>query len=94
MSVWFKNENITVEKMDTKYFLKHILETQKEILKVLKNIDNNILNFFGDEEDKKLEQINKVVRKGHFVESQRETLKELIKISNELPKDIVKKHCN
>lgn len=73
------------ETKDEIYYLKKILESQNEILNALINIDNRILNYFGDDTEKKKERINEAVRNGHFKESQRDVLFEIIKLSRDLP---------
>lgn len=77
------------EDKDEIYYMKKILETQNKMLEVLTNIDNKILKYLGSERDKKVnsvtEEINKVIKRGHFKESQREALFELMKLAKEIP---------
>ena len=76
------------ENMDEIYYLKRISEKQDEILRVLKDIDCKILDYFGDERDKKINEIHEVIREGNFRKSQMDAVSKLIKLSREMPYDI------
>ena len=76
------------ENMDEIYYLKRISEKQDEILRVLKDIDYKILDYFGNERDKKINEIHEVIREGNFRKSQMDAVSKLIKLSREMPYDI------
>lgn len=82
------------EDLDDIYYLKRILEKQNEILNMLKNVDDNIVKYFGEEHELRERELNKKIRDAKFSNEQFEVLKETIAYTKEKhSKPIDKNKC-
>lgn len=59
-------------------YLSQILDKQNEILKELKDINNNIVKYFGEEYDLKEKELRRKLHNANFTCRQFETVKELV----------------
>lgn len=68
---------------DENDYLKQILEKQCDILKVLKNIDNNIVKYFGEENELKEKELCQKLFDVHLTRKQFEVVQEVVNYTKE-----------
>ena len=69
--------------MNVVYNILQILKKENEILTVLKNIDNNIIKYFGKDYDFKERELNQKINDANFNDEQFKVLQEAIAYTRE-----------
>lgn len=74
-------------------YLSQILDKQNEILTELRDINNNIVKYFGEEYDSKERELTRKIKNAHFTNKQFDVLKEVIEHVKEKHSKESKKEC-
>ena len=69
--------------MNVVYNLLQILKRQNEIVRILENIDNNIIKYFGKECDLKEKELNQKIKDANFNDEQFKILQEVVAYTRE-----------
>lgn len=79
---------------NNEYYLSQILDRQNEILIELRNINDNIIKYLGEEYDLKEKKLRQKIQKANFTKEQFETLKESIDYTREKHSKKNNKECD
>lgn len=74
-------------------YLSQILDRQNEILTELRDINNNIVKYFGEEYDLKEKTLIRDIKNAHFTRNQFDVLKEVIEHTREKHFKNINKEC-
>lgn len=74
-------------------YLSQILDKQNDILTELRDINNNIVKYFGKEYDSKERELTQNIKNAHFTNKQFDVLKEVIEYVKEKHSKENKKEC-